>query len=176
MSSSIRDLEHEKLVEMSIVDITYHLLKESDKQPKHFMELLDEIMRLKEIPMHQREEVMTRLYTEINIDGRFKALGDNVWGLRAWYPVEQAEEIVITEVKKKKKRYNEDEEYLVEEELEDLDDLDELDDEEMDDIDDLDDFDDDEDELEDLDDDLEDLDENLEDDLDLEDSEEFEDD
>lgn len=173
---SIRELELETLSEMAMVDIVYHLLKESNKQPMAFHQLLDEVMALKGIAEQDKLDVMSRLYTEINIDGRFRALGDNVWGLRSWYPVEQAEEIVITDVKKKakKKRLEDDEDgdYLDEDlddlDEEDIDDLDDLDEDDLDDYDELDDLDD----LDDIDDDLEEeldddsIDSDLDDDLD----------
>ncbi|GAA0358066.1 hypothetical protein GCM10008968_12190 [Bacillus horti] len=157
---SIRDLELETLSEMSMVDIVYHLLKESNKQPMAFHQILDEVMALKGLTDEQKMDVMSRVYTEINIDGRFKALGDNVWGLRSWYPVEQAEEIVITEVKKKsKKKRSDDEDDDIETDEEEADDFDEYDEEEeYDDEEDLD-----ADDLEEVDEDLEDLDEDIED-------------
>ena len=165
---SIRDLDRDILMEMSMVDIVYALLKESNKEPKPYHALLDEVAALKGFTEEQKLEAMPRLYTEINIDGRFNGLGDNVWGLRSWYPVEQVEEIVITELKKKpkKKKVDDDDDYLDDDYLDDeLIDEDELlldDDEELDDLDE--DIDEDLDEV--LDDDLDDIDEELEEDLD----------
>jgi DNA-directed RNA polymerase subunit delta len=179
--SSVRDLDREVLAEMSMVDIVYTLLKEGNKEPKPFHDLVAEVVKLKGISEKNKLDAMSRLYTEINIDGRFKGVGDNVWGLRSWYPVDQAEEIVITELKKKpkkkKKKAVDDDEYL-DDDLEGLDD-DDLDDD-IDDVDDLDDDvdDDDDDDVDDLDDDVEDLDEDLdesfddEEDTDLEDQDE----
>lgn len=176
---SIRGLELETLSEMAMVDIVFHLLKESNKQPMAFHQILEEVMTLKGIAEKDKIDVMSRLYTEINIDGRFKALGDNVWGLRSWYPVEQAEEIVITDVKKKakKKRYDdEDDDYLED----DLDELDEEDDLDLEDEEDLEDYEEEEEEEDedDLADDLDDLDEDaLDPDLEetLDDEDELED-
>jgi DNA-directed RNA polymerase subunit delta len=173
--SSVHDLNREELAEMSMVDIVYTLLKEGNKEPKPFQDLVAEVVKLKGISEKNKLDAMSRLYTEINIDGRFKGVGDNVWGLRSWYPVDQAEEIVITELKKKpkkkkKKAVDEDDEYL-DDDLEGLDDDDEIDD--VDDLDDdLDEDDDEEDEdIDDLDDDVEDLDEDLDESFDDDDEE-----
>ncbi|WP_025025789.1 DNA-directed RNA polymerase subunit delta [Caldalkalibacillus mannanilyticus] len=177
---SIRDLDREVIMEMSMVDIVYALLKESNKEPKPYHVLLDEVAALKGFTQEQKVDAMPRLYTEINIDGRFNGLGDNVWGLRSWYPVEQVEEIVITELKKKpkKKKKDEDDDYLdddyLEDELIDEDDL-LLDDE--DDLDDLDDLDENlDEEIEDIDDLDEDLDDSIDEDLELEDDDLVDDD
>lgn len=172
---SIRDLDREVLVEMSMVDIVYAILKEGPKEPRSFHELLDEVVAIKGFTEEQKLEIMSRLYTEINIDGRFNAMGDNTWGLRAWYPVEQVEEIVITDLKKSKKKRkladDLDDDYLDDDYIVDEDELDEdlLDDEIDDDIDEIDDIDDLDEEIDpDLDDDLD-----LEDDLPLEEDEEY---
>ena len=66
------------------------------------------IEELKEDARHIDEEVVkqevAQFYTELNIDGRFLALVDNQWGLRAWYPVDQVAEEIVNPVKAKKKK------------------------------------------------------------------------
>src|SRR5699024_8147805 len=50
-------------------------------------------------------------------DGRFLALGSNVWGLKRWYPVDQIdEEISMTPKKKKKSSKKDAEEEIIDEE------------------------------------------------------------
>ncbi|MDQ0339384.1 DNA-directed RNA polymerase subunit delta [Caldalkalibacillus uzonensis] len=130
--SALKELDQLTIQEMSVVDIVYQLLKEA-KEPKPFDELFREVAELKGFSEEQSSSVIARLYTEINIDGRFKPVGDNLWGLRSWYPVEQTEEPVMAETRKKKKKQAPDDDDFddLSDELVD-DDLDEeLDDEEL---------------------------------------------
>jgi DNA-directed RNA polymerase subunit delta len=162
---SLANYSKEQLKELSLIEMAFEFLKNS-KQAISFHELVKEIASAADI---SEQEIRTRLaqfYTDVNIDGRFLSLGENRWGLRVWYPVDTAEEEVVTPVKPKKKKAKK----VVDEDLDDYDEI-----EEEEDYDDLDDFADDEDELlddEEAFDDVDDLDEDDEDAL--EDAEEFE--
>ncbi|KIL78698.1 DNA-directed RNA polymerase subunit delta [Bacillus badius] len=172
---NLKQLSKEELKEMSFIEIAYALLKES-REPAAFQEILSQIQEYQELSEAELKARMIQFYTDLNIDGRFITFGENRWGLRAWYPVDQLEEEAAPAVKAKKKKTKKavkeepdfEEELEEEEELEDdLDfedeDLDELD-EEVDSLDDLDDLEEDDEEFE------EDLGE--EDEYDLEDEEE----
>ena len=189
---TLDQLTVEDIKEMSLIEIAFVLLKDRDvKQAVPFQDLLNE---MKELTGFSDEELRTKLsqfYTDLNIDGRFLCIGENQWGLRAWYPYDQIEEETTPQVKVKKKKAKKTdddeldaEEYdeLDEEELEfdDLDDYEEDEEEIIEDVadldDDLDDDDEDDDELEILEDDEFDLDDedeedDLEDDLDLDEEE-----
>lgn len=141
---------------MSLIEVAYELLKET-KQPYSFKDLMAELTRLLNLDKAEADDKMVQFYTDINLDGRFLGLGDNRWGLRVWYPVDQAEEDTITAVKPRKKKAKK----AVEDD--DIEDFDEIEEEDLD-YDDLDDFDDEDDDLIDDDDDL---DEDLEEDEDL---------
>ena len=148
---SLTQYSKEQVKEMSFIEIAYELLTEK-KQAVPFYELLNEIAAIKNISEQELKERVAQFYTDLNIDGRYMALGDNRWGLRPWYPVDHIEEEIVPVVKPKKKKAKKkkDEELEldfdeVEEEEEDLefDDFDDEDDEVLDD-----DFDDEDDEIE----------------------------
>jgi DNA-directed RNA polymerase subunit delta len=186
---SLKQFSKEQLQELSLIEMAYEYLKDS-KQPIAFNALVDEIKKASDKSDKEIRERLAQFYTDINIDGRFLSLGENRWGLRVWYPVDTAEEEIITAVKPKKKKAKkvvdeeelDDYEELDEEDYDDLDDFadeeDDLLDDDLDEIDEIDEFDEDEDEEDVIEDevefDLED-DEDLEDDLDEEDEIEEED-
>ncbi|GMA50883.1 hypothetical protein GCM10025857_22400 [Alicyclobacillus contaminans] len=62
---------------------------EGEKEPYYFRDLMAEIQQLRGMTDEEVMEVIARLYTEINIDGRFVCIGQNVWGLKRWYPVDK---------------------------------------------------------------------------------------
>ncbi|KMK78229.1 DNA-directed RNA polymerase subunit delta [Alkalihalobacillus pseudalcaliphilus] len=128
----IADIKKEDLAEYSMVELAYLLMQEK-KEPFNYHILMAEIASLKEMSDEEVKERISFLYTDLNIDGRFLTLGDNLWGLRAWYPLEQVEEEITSSVSKPKKKAKvaEDDEFLDEEyeedEFEDLEDeLDEI--------------------------------------------------
>lgn len=100
---SLKQFSKEQLQEMSLIDMAYELLV-NQKQPASFKEIMDEITATLGLTEEEVRTKIAQFYTDLNIDGRFLSLGDNRWGLRTWYPVDQSEEEVITPTKPKKKK------------------------------------------------------------------------
>ena len=131
--------------ELSMVEVA-HAILEAKNEVLDFNQLLVEIQEYMELSDEALESRMARFYTDLNIDGSFISLGDNRWGLRAWYPIDSIDEEIATsmedeEVKKPRKKrkkvnafgsddlidYNDDdpeEEELIDDEDLDSDDLD----------------------------------------------------
>ncbi|NHM30119.1 DNA-directed RNA polymerase subunit delta [Neobacillus terrae] len=128
----------EQLQELSFVEMVFQLLKDG-KQPIPFNEMIEEIKQACGLTNQEVRSKIAQIYTDLNIDGRFLALGDNRWGLRTWYPVEQFEEEMVPASKPKKKKAKK---VVDEDDIEDFEDL-----EEDLEYDDLDDFADDEDDV-----------------------------
>ncbi|KQL58848.1 MULTISPECIES: DNA-directed RNA polymerase subunit delta [Bacillaceae] len=132
----LQSLNQEQLDEMSMVEAAFAIMVDQ-KKAFNFYDLLEEVAKLKGLSRSEAEARISFLYTDLNIDGRFLTLGDNQWGLKAWYPHEQSEEEITHSVKPKRRKTDEDEDdfdaidELEEDEFEDLEDeLDELADEE----------------------------------------------
>lgn len=120
-------LTPEQVAEISLVDLAYTILKQTNK-PFHYRDLMHEVARIKGMTEEEVNNVIARLYTEINIDGRFVCIGANVWGLKRWYPTDKAADAKAATGKKFVRKdvdeddfYDEDDDevYPDEEELED---------------------------------------------------------
>lgn len=74
-----------------MVDLAFVVLKAANK-PFYYRDLMADIAKIKGISEEEVKWVIAQLYTEINIDGRFACVGNNLWGLKRWYPVERAED------------------------------------------------------------------------------------
>ena len=152
LTLSLKQYSEEQLKELSLIELAYELFSET-KEPISFYDLVDQMATVLGVTREALLEKLPQFYTELNIDGRFVCLGENRWGLRAWYPYDQAEEEVlpVAKPKKKRKQVEEDDEFedydasdedeFEEEELEldetdedlvDDDETDEFDDEEID--------------------------------------------
>jgi DNA-directed RNA polymerase subunit delta len=154
--SNALNLEAEKIQEMAMVDLAYQLLSQS-KKPAYYRDLFKELTEMKNMSESEAMDMIAQVYTEINLDGRFICLGDNLWGLKRWYLVETQEESAEGGFRGKF-ALDDDDDFDDEEELEE--EYDDLDDDHIDDMDDDDDlsgdFDDDDEVDEEFDDDMED--------------------
>lgn len=118
MSQLLEHINQEKLSEMALVDIAFEILKET-KRPHNFRELMEEIAKLRNLSQDQMMNVIAQVYTEVNIDGRFTCIGENVWGLKRWYPTETVEENIEGGGKRKKVAVEDDfdDDFEIEDEL-----------------------------------------------------------
>lgn len=136
----------EQIDKMSMIELAIHILSEQKKE-MDFRDLFDMVAQYKNFTEQQKEDLLARFYTDLNVDGRFTTLGNNLWGLKRWYPVDQTSEKSLAEQRRRDaEELDEDDEFYDEEEdfyddeLDDLD-LDLGDDEAMQELyDDLDDY------------------------------------
>lgn len=95
----ISEYTKEMMDENSFIDMAYLYLKEQEKD----VLLYDMIDEFKKIGHYNDDEIETRVvqfYTDLNTDGRFLSTGENLWGLRDWYSVDDIEEKIAPTVQK----------------------------------------------------------------------------
>lgn len=80
-------ISSEQAKEMPMVDLAFEVLK-SANTPYYYRDLMAEIAKIKGFTEEDVTKVIAMLYTEINVDGRFACVGNNLWGLKRWYPVD----------------------------------------------------------------------------------------
>jgi len=93
MSGITLKLDPERIREMPLVDLAFEVLKAANT-PHYYRDLIMEVAKMRGVGEEDINKFIAQVYTEINIDGRFACVGNNVWGLKRWYPVERAEDPV----------------------------------------------------------------------------------
>ncbi|UCZ53050.1 DNA-directed RNA polymerase subunit delta [Bacillus shivajii] len=125
---SIKQYSEAQLKELAMIEIAYELLKEN-KTSYNYHALLKLVAEAKGLSEKQVKERIAHLYTEMSMDGRFVNIGDNNWALRSWYPFDQTEEELSQTNRARKKKRDEDEEAGIFEDEEDFDEFEDLEDE-----------------------------------------------
>lgn len=137
---TLNKFSKEEISEMSMVELAYEILAE-EKKALHFNELFETIAEAKGLSEQQKENVIAQFYTDLNIEGKILSIGQNMWGLKAWYPYDQSEDDILLfpdeeEERPKKKRKKKTDDFIEDDVLvDDADDFDlEADDIEEDDL------------------------------------------
>ncbi|UXV35765.1 DNA-directed RNA polymerase subunit delta [Staphylococcus sp. IVB6181] len=96
----IQDYTKEMVDEKSFIDMAHTLLEEKGTT----MNLYDIIDEFKALGHYEDDEHLEKrivqFYTDLNTDGRFLNVGENNWGLRDWYSVDDIEEKIAPTIQK----------------------------------------------------------------------------
>jgi len=80
--------------ELSLIEVAYEILNENKKEVMNFSDIVNEIQDFLGKSDEQIKRALPQFYTDLNNDGSFLSLGENVWGLRKWYPYDSVDEEV----------------------------------------------------------------------------------
>lgn len=100
--------------ELSMIEVARAILEERGRDNEmYFNDLVNEIQNYLEKSNSEIRVALPIFYSDLNVDGSFIPLGENKWGLRSWYAIDEIDEEVITleeddedAPKRKKKRVN----------------------------------------------------------------------
>ncbi|WP_155997776.1 DNA-directed RNA polymerase subunit delta [Streptococcus ruminantium] len=100
--------------ELSMIEVARAILEERGRDNEmYFNDLVNEIQNYLEKSNSEIRAALPIFYSDLNVDGSFIPLGENKWGLRSWYAIDEIDEEVITleeddedTPKRKKKRVN----------------------------------------------------------------------
>lgn len=87
------DFQGQNKDELSMIEVARTILQDSGKR----MAFADIVNAVQNFLGKSDEEIRERLpqfYTDMNTDGEFISMGDNVWALRSWFPYESVDEEV----------------------------------------------------------------------------------
>ena len=82
--------------ELSMIEVARAILELRGRDHEmYFSDLVNEIQNYLEKSNSEIREALPLFYTELNVDGSFIPLGDNKWGLRSWYAIDEVDEEII---------------------------------------------------------------------------------
>lgn len=111
---AITQFEGQNTAELSMIEVARAILSDRH-ETMAFSDLLNEVQSFTGKTDDEIRARLAQFYTDLNIDGSFISLGDNVWGLRSWYPIDSIDEAVHLDLeeeeatakpKKKRKKIN----------------------------------------------------------------------
>lgn len=80
--------------ELSMIEVSREILHEKG-EPMAFADLTNAVQSFLDKSDEEIRERLPQFYTDLNIDGSFISLGDNMWALRSWYPYESIDEALV---------------------------------------------------------------------------------
>lgn len=80
--------------ELSMIEVAHEIL-EQHGDVMTFADLTNQVQTFLGKSDEEIRERLSQFYTDLNIGGSFISLGDNLWGLRSWYPYDSIDEAVI---------------------------------------------------------------------------------
>lgn len=102
--------------ELSMIEVARAILEERGRDKEMFFsDLVNEIQVYLDKSDAEIRQALPHFYADLNTDGSFIPLGENKWGLRSWYAIDEIDEEIITleendddddAPKRKKKRVN----------------------------------------------------------------------
>jgi len=100
--------------ELSMIEVARAILEERGRDNEmYFSDLVNDIQTYLGKSDADIRQSLPFFYTDLNTDGSFIPLGENKWGLRSWYAIDEIDEEIITledeedgAPKRKKKRVN----------------------------------------------------------------------
>lgn len=79
--------------ELSMIEVAYAILEDHSKRMA-FADIVNEVQKYLGKSDEEIRQRLPQFYTDMNTDGRFISMGDNVWALRTWFPYESVDEEV----------------------------------------------------------------------------------
>ncbi|MDQ0418355.1 DNA-directed RNA polymerase subunit delta [Croceifilum oryzae] len=89
------NLTLEQIRETAMVDLAYIALGQNNGQPLLYRDLIEYVSKTKGFTEEDVTQYIAQFYTDLNVDGRFVCVGRSLWGLREWYPTDQATDSAI---------------------------------------------------------------------------------
>ncbi len=93
MALELKQFAGENKSDLSMIEVARAIL-ENKGAAMAFADIVNEIQQYLDKTDQEIREHLPQFYTDLNDDGDFISLGENVWGLRTWYPYDSVDEEV----------------------------------------------------------------------------------
>lgn len=87
------DFKGESREELSMIEVARAILQDRGKRMA-FADLVNEVQKYLGKSDQEIRDRLPQFYTDLNTDGEFISMGENVWALRSWFPYESVDEEV----------------------------------------------------------------------------------
>ena len=79
--------------ELSMIEVARAILEDNGKRMA-FADIVNAVQKYLNKSDEEIRERLPQFYTDMNTDGEFISMGENVWALRSWFPYESVDEEV----------------------------------------------------------------------------------
>lgn len=79
--------------ELSMIEVARAILEDNGKRMA-FTDIVNAVQKYLNKSDEEIRERLPQFYTNMNTDGEFISMGENVWALRSWFPYESVDEEV----------------------------------------------------------------------------------
>ena len=79
--------------ELSMIEVAHAILEDRGERMA-FADIVNEVQKYLNKSDEEIRQRLPQFYTDINTDGRFISMGENVWALRTWFKFEAVDEEV----------------------------------------------------------------------------------
>ena len=79
--------------ELSMIEVAHAILEDRGERMA-FADIVNEMQKYLNKSDEEIRQRLPQFYTDINTDGRFISMGENVWALRTWFKLEAVDEEV----------------------------------------------------------------------------------
>lgn len=87
------DFKDQKREELSMIEVARAILEDTGKRIA-FADLVNELQQYLGKSDEEIRESLPQFYADLNTDGEFISMGDNIWALRSWFPFDSVDEEV----------------------------------------------------------------------------------
>ncbi|RVU70089.1 MULTISPECIES: DNA-directed RNA polymerase subunit delta [Lactobacillus] len=87
------DFKDKNRDELSMIEVARAILEDNGKRMA-FADIVNAVQKYLNKSDEEIRERLPQFYTDMNTDGEFISMGENVWALRTWFPYESVDEEV----------------------------------------------------------------------------------